>query len=149
MAVQKTMNIVATMGSYTNNQGQEKKRYLTVGTLFIFDDGGMSIKIDAVPTNFDGKLSVYEKDNQQNNGNTNQASQQNNQQQQGGYQQQQQQQQHQQQQQGQQRQAYQAPQATYQDAQGNPQSQQAYQRNQQKVMPSTQQIGIIDGDIPF
>ena len=43
--------------------GQEKKRYLTVGTLFMYDDGGMSIKLDALPTNFDGSLSVYEREN--------------------------------------------------------------------------------------
>jgi len=117
MAVQKTMNIVAITGTYTNNQGQEKKRYLTCGTLFIYDDGGMSIKLDAVPTNFDGKLAVYEKEdrNQQ-------------QGQQGGYQQQQQQggyapQQGQQYQQPQQQGGYapqqQAPQQTYQAPHGD------------------------------
>ncbi len=64
MAVQKVMNIVATTGVYQKD-GQEKKKYLTVGALFIYDDGGMSIKLEAVPTNFDGNLSVYERDNQQ------------------------------------------------------------------------------------
>jgi hypothetical protein len=63
MAVQTIKNIVATTGTYMKD-GQEKKRYLTVGTLFIFDDGGMSIKLDAMPTNFDGNLSVYDRDNQ-------------------------------------------------------------------------------------
>jgi len=80
MAVQKTMNIVATTGTYTNQQCQEKKRYLTVGTLFIYDDGGMSIKLDAVPTHFDGNLAIYERENK-NQSNNSQA---NNQ---GGYQQ--------------------------------------------------------------
>ena len=64
MAVQKVMNIVATTGTYQKD-GQEKKKYLTVGALFIYDDGGMSIKLDAVPTNFDGSLSIYERDNNQ------------------------------------------------------------------------------------
>jgi len=64
MPVQKVMNIVATTGTYQKD-GQEKKEYLTVGALFIYDDGGMSIKLKAVPTNFDGNLSVYERDNQQ------------------------------------------------------------------------------------
>jgi hypothetical protein len=89
MAVQKVMNIVATTGTYQKD-GQEKKKYLTVGALFIYEDGGMSIKLEAMPTNFDGSLSVYERDNNQ--------GQQNNQgqnapQQQQGYQQPQQQQQ--------------------------------------------------------
>ena len=64
MAVQKVMNIVATTGTYQKD-GQEKKKYLTVGALFIYDDGGMSIKLDAVPVNFDGSLSVYERENKQ------------------------------------------------------------------------------------
>ena len=64
MAVTKTMNIVATTGTYVKD-GQEKKRYLTVGTLFMYDDGGMSIKLDAIPTSFDGSLSVYERENRQ------------------------------------------------------------------------------------
>ena len=42
--------------------GQEKKKYTTVGTLFIYDDGGMSIKMDAIPVGFDGKLAVYDRD---------------------------------------------------------------------------------------
>ena len=45
--------------------GQEKKKYTTVGTLFIYDDGGMSIKMDAIPVGFDGKLAVYDRDNNQ------------------------------------------------------------------------------------
>jgi len=64
MAVTKTMNIVATTGTYMKD-GQEKKRYLTVGTLFMYDDGGMSIKLDALPTNFDGSLAVYEREQRQ------------------------------------------------------------------------------------
>jgi len=92
MAVQEVKNIVATTGTYMKD-GQEKKSYLTVGKLFIYDDGGMSIKLEAVPTNFDGNLSVYDRErNQQQGGN--------NQQQQGGYNQQQPQGQYQQPQQG-------------------------------------------------
>ncbi len=63
MSVQKVMNIVATTGTYQKD-GQEKKKYLTVGALFIYDDGGMSIKLEAIPTNFDGSLSVYERESQ-------------------------------------------------------------------------------------
>jgi hypothetical protein len=76
MAVQKTMNIVAVTGEYTNNQGEQKKSYLTVGTLFIYDDGGMSIKLDAMPIG-NGNLSVYEKrDNNQHQAQQNQGYQQ-------------------------------------------------------------------------
>ena len=59
----KTMNIVHTE-KYTKN-GEEKKAYKNVGTLFIYDDGGMSIKLDMVPVNFNGNLSVYEKQDRQ------------------------------------------------------------------------------------
>ncbi len=47
--------------TYTKD-GQQKKKYTTVGTLFIYDDGGMSIKMDAIPVGFDGKLAVYDRD---------------------------------------------------------------------------------------
>lgn len=60
MAVKKIMDITAVTGTYMKN-GEEKKRYLNVGTLFIYDDGGVSIKLDAVPTNFDGNLKVFER----------------------------------------------------------------------------------------
>ena len=53
-------NIVHT--STYQKDGQEKKKYQTVGTLFIYDDGGMSIKLDSIPVGFDGKLSVYDRD---------------------------------------------------------------------------------------
>ena len=54
----KFKNIVH-VSKYEKN-GEEKKKYQNVGTLFIFDDGGMSIKLDYIPTEFDGKLAVYD-----------------------------------------------------------------------------------------
>jgi len=45
------MNATIVTGQYTDNQGQNKKSYLTIGTLFIYQDGGMSLKLDAMPTN--------------------------------------------------------------------------------------------------
>ncbi len=91
MAVQQVKNIVATTGTYMKD-GVEKKRYLTVGSLFIYEDGGMSIKLDAVPTGFDGNLSIYDRDNnnQQQGGQQHQNQGYGQQQQGGGYQQQQQ-----------------------------------------------------------
>ena len=53
------MDIVHTT-TYEKN-GESKKKYTNVGTLFVYDDGGIGIKLDAIPVNFDGKLSVYEK----------------------------------------------------------------------------------------
>ncbi len=32
-------------------QGVKKNKYMNIGTLFIYSDGGMSLKLDAVPTN--------------------------------------------------------------------------------------------------
>ena len=49
--LQKTMNATIVTGEYTDRQtGQLKKSYLTIGKLFIYNDGGMSLKLDAMPT---------------------------------------------------------------------------------------------------
>jgi hypothetical protein len=45
------MNATIVTGQYTDNQGQQKKSYLTIGTLFVYQDGGMSLKLDALPAN--------------------------------------------------------------------------------------------------
>jgi len=48
--LQKTMNATIVTGEYTDRQtGQKKKSYLTIGKLFIYNDGGMSLKLDALP----------------------------------------------------------------------------------------------------
>jgi hypothetical protein len=60
MAVQKTMNATVTTGEYQNSQGETKKSYMTIGTLFIYDDGGMSLKLDALPLG-NGNINFYEK----------------------------------------------------------------------------------------
>ena len=49
--VKQILNATIVTGQYTDNQGQNKKSYLTIGTLFVYNDGGMSLKLDAVPTN--------------------------------------------------------------------------------------------------
>ena len=59
----KIQNLVHTT-TYTKD-GQQKKKYVTVGTLFTFDDGGQSIKLDAIPVGFDGKLAVYDREDKQ------------------------------------------------------------------------------------
>ena len=46
----KTMNATIVTGEYIDRQtGQKKKSYLTIGKLFIYNDGGMSLKLDAMP----------------------------------------------------------------------------------------------------
>jgi hypothetical protein len=54
---------VATIGKYTKD-GVEKKRYLQIGTLFQQDDGGFSLKLDAVPVGpeWSGWVSFYDLD---------------------------------------------------------------------------------------
>jgi len=54
-------NIVHT-AEYQAKDGTQKKKYTNIGTLFVYDDGGMSIKLDSIPVGFDGRLSVYERD---------------------------------------------------------------------------------------
>ena len=48
--LQKIMNATITTSEYTDRAtGQQKKSYLTIGKLFIYNDGGMSLKLDALP----------------------------------------------------------------------------------------------------
>lgn len=58
---------VATVGTYTDRQGNEKKRYLNVGTLFKYEDGGLALKIDAVPIGegWNGFISFYDIEDRQ------------------------------------------------------------------------------------
>lgn len=58
---------VATVGKYTDRNGQEKNRYLTVGGMFKRDDGSVCMKLDTVPVgpDFNGWISFYDLDDQQ------------------------------------------------------------------------------------
>ena len=48
--VQKVMNATIVTGEYFSQKEQkQKKSYLTIGKLFIYHDGGMSLKLDAMP----------------------------------------------------------------------------------------------------
>ena len=51
-------NIVTT--SIYQKDGIEKKRYTNIGTAFIYDDGGISIKLDTIPLQWDGKATLYD-----------------------------------------------------------------------------------------
>ena len=52
---------VAVTGTY-EVQGETKKRYTNVGTLFQYDDGGFSLKLDSVPVGdgWNGFISFYD-----------------------------------------------------------------------------------------
>lgn len=59
---------VATIGEYTNHQGETKKRYTKIGAVFENDEGNLSLKLDSVPVgpNWTGWISFYEpRDNRQ------------------------------------------------------------------------------------
>jgi len=60
--MKKQFDAVATIGSYKDKQGNEKKRYVTVGAVFSDDQGRMSLKLDAVPCSpeWSGWISFYE-----------------------------------------------------------------------------------------
>ena len=65
MAAQVTHNLCVKTGEYTTTDGEEKKRWLRIGSVFRHDDGGTSIKLDAVPVglpNWDGWVSVFKND---------------------------------------------------------------------------------------
>ena len=56
-------DIVATVGSYLDSSGQDKKRYQKVGAAFTDTEGRLSLKLDAIPCSPDwsGWLSLYPK----------------------------------------------------------------------------------------
>ena len=56
--------VVATVGKYTDANGKEKNRYVTVGRAFIREDKRVSIKVDSMPVGpeFSGWLNLYDLD---------------------------------------------------------------------------------------
>lgn len=57
----KKYDLVATIGKYKNADGEEKKRYANVGSVFEDSEGRISIKLDTVPCapEWSGWLSCY------------------------------------------------------------------------------------------
>lgn len=49
MPARKTHDAVATIGKYKDSEGNEKKRFLNVGSLFTDEEGGLPFKQDAFP----------------------------------------------------------------------------------------------------
>lgn len=62
MASRKTHDAVATVGTYKDRNGNEKKRYINIGSVFTDDDGRLSLKLDSVPVGpeWSGWVSFYE-----------------------------------------------------------------------------------------
>lgn len=58
--MKRVKRIVATTGEYTDKDGNSKKQYATIGTLFEREDGSQSIKIEAVPVGWSGWASFYD-----------------------------------------------------------------------------------------
>lgn len=46
--------VAAITGKYTDRDGNEKSRYVTIGSVMDTKNGGLLLKIDAIPLNFDG-----------------------------------------------------------------------------------------------
>jgi len=87
--VQSKENMTIAIREYTDNQGQQKKVWKTIGELITWDDGSKSFELWGPTGSTKGNVFAKDDNNQQQN--NNQGQQQNNQQ--GGYQQPQQQQQ--------------------------------------------------------
>ena len=47
--MKKYKNIVVITGTYINKDGAEKKRYQTIGSVFVDDNDNLKIKIDSTP----------------------------------------------------------------------------------------------------
>lgn len=61
MMAKKIFDCVATVGKYTDTQGNEKKRYQNVGAIFQDDEGRMSQKLECIPVgpNWSGWISFF------------------------------------------------------------------------------------------
>ena len=58
---QKVFDLAVKTGTYTDNQGQEKGRWMNVGAVFKNDQGQVSIKLEAIPTgDWNGWISAFE-----------------------------------------------------------------------------------------
>ena len=47
--MKKIKNISVITGTYKNKEGQEKKRYQNIGSVFVDDNDNLKIKIDSMP----------------------------------------------------------------------------------------------------
>jgi len=59
MSAKKKYDVVAVTGTYTDRNGEEKKRYLNCGVV-LQSDKGFSLKLEAVPVGSDGWFYLFE-----------------------------------------------------------------------------------------
>ena len=62
MAMKPTHDLMVKTGSYTDRDGNQKNRWLKIGSRFQRDDGSEAIKLDCLPTGlpeWTGWVSVY------------------------------------------------------------------------------------------
>jgi len=62
MAVKKIKDMTVIVGEYTNNDGEVKKRYKNIGSMFEREDGSQCFKLDSIPisADWDGWGSLYD-----------------------------------------------------------------------------------------
>ena len=60
MGLKKTHDAVYGGEKYTDKNGDEKTRFINVGSLFQRDDGSQTMKLESIPVGFNGWISFYE-----------------------------------------------------------------------------------------
>ena len=58
----KTHDLAIKTGTYTNREGEEKGRYLNIGSILAHEDGGISVKLNCIPvglTDWEGWVSAF------------------------------------------------------------------------------------------
>lgn len=65
----KLFDLMVAQGQYTNNEGQEKTRWLKIGTIMTTQAGKKAMKLDCLPLNadWDGWVQMFEPNQDQNN----------------------------------------------------------------------------------
>ena len=66
--MKKSHDAVITLGEYTDPNGQTKKNYKNIGSVFTRDDGSQAMKLDTVPIgpDWNGWINFYQPQNQRN-----------------------------------------------------------------------------------
>lgn len=60
MAMKRTHDAVYAGEKYTDREGNEKTRYINIGSLMQRDDGSLTAKIESIPVGFNGWINFYE-----------------------------------------------------------------------------------------
>jgi hypothetical protein len=64
--MKKVKRLVVANGKYNDGAGQEKTRWLTIGSMLKKDDGQFKLKIDSIPvgSEFDGWVNLFDVDDE-------------------------------------------------------------------------------------